>query len=113
MTIKTSLIAALTAGTAMQVQAANYQVYVTNEMSGDVTVINGGDFRRCRDHSGVVKRPRGIHLSPDGKTVYVALSGTPIEAPRRSTRTAIRYSKGERALMTTRMQTKPRMASAY
>jgi YVTN family beta-propeller protein len=29
----------------------------------------------------VGKRPRGIHASPDGKTVYVALSGTPIEAP--------------------------------
>ena len=27
------------------------------------------------------KRPRGIHVSPDGKVVYVALSGTPIEAP--------------------------------
>ena len=29
----------------------------------------------------VGKRPRGIHASPDGKTVYVALSGTPIAAP--------------------------------
>ena len=29
----------------------------------------------------VGKRPRGIHSSPDGRTVYVALSGTPIEAP--------------------------------
>jgi YVTN family beta-propeller protein len=74
------LIAALIAGTAMQVQAANYQVYVTNERSGDVTVINGGDFSVAATIP-VGKRPRGIHLSPDGKTVYVALSGTPIEAP--------------------------------
>ena len=29
----------------------------------------------------VGKRPRGIHLSPDGKTVYVAVSGTPPEPP--------------------------------
>jgi len=29
----------------------------------------------------VGKRPRGVHVSPDGKTVYVALSGTPISAP--------------------------------
>ena len=29
----------------------------------------------------VGKRPRGIHASPDGKTVYVALSGTPVEPP--------------------------------
>jgi YVTN family beta-propeller protein len=29
----------------------------------------------------VGKRPRGIHASPDGKSIYIALSGTPIEAP--------------------------------
>src|SRR4029077_15530905 len=27
------------------------------------------------------KRPRGIHASPDGKTIYVALSGSPIAGP--------------------------------
>ena len=61
-------------------QAATYQVYVTNERSGDVTVINGGDFSVAATIA-VGKRPRGIHVSPDGKRVYVALSGTPIEAP--------------------------------
>lgn len=61
-------------------QAATYQVYVTNERSGDVTVINGGDFSVAATIA-VGKRPRGIHVSPDGKLVYVALSGTPIEAP--------------------------------
>jgi YVTN family beta-propeller protein len=60
--------------------AAGYQVYVTNEKSGDVTVINGGDFSVAATIP-VGKRPRGIHPSPDGKTVYIALSGTPIEAP--------------------------------
>ena len=29
----------------------------------------------------VGKRPRGIHVSPDGKTAYVAVSGTPVEPP--------------------------------
>ena len=58
----------------------NFQVYVTNEKSGDVTVINGGDNQVLRTIP-VGKRPRGIHASPDGKTVYVALSGTPIAAP--------------------------------
>src|SRR6185295_18796343 len=29
----------------------------------------------------VGKRPRGIHVSPDGKTLYVALSGTAIGGP--------------------------------
>jgi YVTN family beta-propeller protein len=60
--------------------AAPYQVYVTNERSGDVTVINGGDFSVAATIP-VGKRPRGIHTSPDGKLVYVALSGTPIEGP--------------------------------
>jgi DNA-binding beta-propeller fold protein YncE len=46
-----------------------------------VTIIDGGTFKVV----GTVaagKRPRGIHSSPDGKSVYVALSGTPIEAQR-------------------------------
>src|ERR1700722_13353928 len=58
----------------------NYQIYVSNEKSGDVTVINGSD-NRVLGTIPVGKRPRGIHASPDGKTVYVALSGTPIAAP--------------------------------
>ena len=57
-----------------------YQVYVSNERSGDVTVIDGGDFSVAATIA-VGKRPRGIHASPDGHTVYVALSGTPIEGP--------------------------------
>jgi YVTN family beta-propeller protein len=58
----------------------SYQVYVSNEKSADVTVINGGD-NHVLATIPVGKRPRGIHASPDGKTVYVALSGTPIAAP--------------------------------
>lgn len=66
---------------AAPVQAAGgYQVYVTNEKSGDVTVIDGASFKAIATFP-VGKRPRGIHASPDGKTVYVALSGTPIEGP--------------------------------
>src|ERR1700760_1887631 len=61
-------------------QAAGFQVWVTNERSGDVTVINGSDFS-VLGTIAVGKRPRGIHVSPDGKTVYVAVSGTPIEGP--------------------------------
>jgi YVTN family beta-propeller protein len=64
----------------VSLQAATYQVWVTNERSGDVTVINGGDLS-VASTIAVGKRPRGIHVSPDGKRVYVALSGTPIEAP--------------------------------
>lgn len=60
--------------------AASYQIYVSNERSGDVTVIDGASLKAIATFP-VGKRPRGIHASPDGKTVYVALSGTPIEGP--------------------------------
>jgi YVTN family beta-propeller protein len=60
--------------------ASSYQVYVSNERSGDVTVIDGGDFHVVATIP-VGKRPRGIHASPDGKTIYVALSGLPIQPP--------------------------------
>src|ERR1700729_377788 len=58
----------------------NYQVFVSNERSGDVTVISGSEFKVVGTIP-VGKRPRGIQASPDGKTVYVAMSGTPIAAP--------------------------------
>src|SRR5579863_5084668 len=59
---------------------ASYQIFVSNERSGDVTIIDGADFKVVGTLP-VGKRPRGIHVSPDGKRVYVALSGTPIEGP--------------------------------
>ena len=60
--------------------AQNYRVYVSNERSGDVTVISGKDHQ-VLSTIAVGKRPRGIQAIPDGKAVYVALSGTPIAAP--------------------------------
>lgn len=60
--------------------ATSYQVFVTNEKSGEVTIINGQDFSVLATVP-IGKRPRGIHVSPDGKTVYVAVSGTPMEGP--------------------------------
>jgi YVTN family beta-propeller protein len=60
--------------------AGGFQVYVSNERSGDVTVIDGASFKAIATIP-VGKRPRGIHAGPDGQTVYVALSGTPIEGP--------------------------------
>lgn len=74
------LAATLVVGLPSLATAAGFQVYVTNERSGDVTVIDGATFKVV-DTIKVGKRPRGIHASPDGKTVYVALSGTPIEGP--------------------------------
>src|SRR5258706_2343258 len=60
--------------------AADYQIFVTNEKSGDLTIIDGAD-NQVLATIPVGKRPRGIRVSPDGKTVYVAVSGTPISAP--------------------------------
>ena len=57
-----------------------YRIFVSDEKSGDVTVINGSDFKVAATIP-VGKRPRGIHASPDGQTLYVALSGTPVEPP--------------------------------
>jgi YVTN family beta-propeller protein len=71
----------LLASLALRAHAAStYQIWVTNERSGDITVINGGDGTVAATIP-VGKRPRGIHVSPDGRTIYVALSGTPIEPP--------------------------------
>jgi YVTN family beta-propeller protein len=60
--------------------AGGYRIYVTNERSGDLSVIDSAT------HAVVAtvplgKRPRGIHASPDGKLIYVALSGSPIAGP--------------------------------
>lgn len=73
---------ALTAAVAgiSQAREASWQIFVSNERSGDVTVIDGTTLKVLTTIA-VGKRPRGIHVSPDGKTVYVALSGTPIEPP--------------------------------
>jgi YVTN family beta-propeller protein len=56
------------------------RIYVTNEVSGDLTVIDSGTFKVVATIP-LGKRPRGIHPSPDGKTLYVALSGSPIAGP--------------------------------
>jgi YVTN family beta-propeller protein len=60
--------------------AGSYHVYVTNERSGDVSIIDSV----TNDVVATVplgKRPRGIHASPDKQTIYVALSGSPIAGP--------------------------------
>src|SRR6195952_4402134 len=56
------------------------RIYVTNEVSGDLTVIDSGTAQVIATVP-LGKRPRGIHASPDHKTIYVALSGSPIGGP--------------------------------
>lgn len=60
--------------------AATTMAYVSNELSDNISVID------TRSDSVVAtifvgKRPRGIRVSPDGRTIYVALSGSPRGGP--------------------------------
>ena len=50
--------------------ASSSRVYVSNEASGDVTVIDAGTDSVLTTIP-VGKRPRGIQVSPEGKIVYV------------------------------------------
>jgi YVTN family beta-propeller protein len=60
--------------------APSYRVFVTNEMSGDMTVIDG-DTHKVLATVALGKRPRGIQVSPDGTQLLVALSGSPVAPP--------------------------------
>jgi YVTN family beta-propeller protein len=55
------------------------QVYVSNEVSGDLSIMDASTFAVNTVHLG--KRARGIHASPDGTKIYIALSGSPIAGP--------------------------------
>lgn len=56
------------------------RVYVTSEGSGDMTVIDPVRQEVIATVS-LGKRPRGMVASPDGRLIYVALSGSPYTPP--------------------------------
>ncbi len=56
------------------------RVYVSNETAGTVAVIDPATGA-VEAAIPVGKRPRGLKVSRDGKTLYVALSGSPIAPP--------------------------------
>jgi PQQ-dependent catabolism-associated beta-propeller protein len=70
----------LAAAPAAGQSSPSHRIYVTNELSGDMTVIDG-DTHRVLATVPLGKRPRGIQLSPDGTQLFVALSGSPIMGP--------------------------------
>lgn len=72
------LLLALAVGAATQsVQAQDdYVVYVTNEDSNNISVVDGNSHAVLATID-VGKRPRGLKVSPDGTRVYVAVSGAP------------------------------------
>ena len=55
------------------------RIYVSDEVAGDLSIIDSVTFAVTNIHLG--KRARGIHASPDGNLLYVALSGSPIGGP--------------------------------
>jgi YVTN family beta-propeller protein len=55
-------------------------VYVTNEASGDLSVIDAANNEVIATVP-MGKRPRGVHVTPDLKNVMVALSGSPLAPP--------------------------------
>lgn len=65
---------------AVTANEATYLVYVSNEISGDVSVIDGQTLS-VASSVPVGKRPRGIHVSPDGGQILVAVSGSPRMGP--------------------------------
>lgn len=76
-------------------RARSYWVCVTNERSGDLTILDGS-ARRLVTTVPLGKRARGIHASSDGRFLYVALSTGSIAAPakRRSPTTLAGFPDG-------------------
>lgn len=71
---------AIAAPTPSDAGSRPYLVYVTNEGSGDVSVVDPVSMSE-RSRIPIGKRPRGLVASPDGKTLYVAVSGSPAAGP--------------------------------
>lgn len=59
---------------------AEFSVFVSNEHEGTVAELRGSTGELLRTFP-VGQRPRGIHVSNDGRTLYVATSGSPRMGP--------------------------------
>src|SRR3954468_19817120 len=59
---------------------SGYRIYVTCETSGELAIIDSNTMAVASTVK-LGKRPRGVHASADGNTIYVALSGSPPEGP--------------------------------
>src|SRR4029077_20605057 len=71
---------AISLALAVCAEAQNYFVFVSNERSGDVSVIDGTTDAVVATFK-VGKRPRGIHAAPEGQRIFVTLTGSPRMAP--------------------------------
>lgn len=63
-----------------QESGGHFRVYVTNERSGDLTVIDSSTLKVTATIP-LGKRPRGIHASPDRRYIYMTMSGSPLAGP--------------------------------
>jgi YVTN family beta-propeller protein len=59
---------------------SGYRIYVTCETSGELAVIDSNTMAVASTVK-LGKRPRGVHASADGSTIFVTLSGSPPEGP--------------------------------
>jgi YVTN family beta-propeller protein len=64
----------------MAAERGEERVFVSNEDSGDITVLQAATGKVLATVP-VGKRPRGLRVAPDGKVLYVALSGSPKGGP--------------------------------
>src|ERR1043166_9277947 len=64
----------------LRAESPAYLVFVSNERSGDVTIIDGNRDEVVATFP-VGKRPRGIQATPNGQPLFGALSGSPRMAP--------------------------------
>ena len=60
-------------GCSQLAHGASNRIFVTNERSNDISIINGASLEVEKTIS-VGNRPRGIGISPDGAELYVAIS---------------------------------------
>lgn len=79
--MKTTMLSllAVTLGATLA-RASDRDIFVSNEASGDISVISAESLQVVATIP-VGKRPRGLKLAPDGRTLYVALSGSPAGGP--------------------------------
>jgi YVTN family beta-propeller protein len=59
---------------------ATYDVYVTNETTGNLSIIDGVTGKVKSTHP-LGSRPRGLRLGLDGRTFFISLSGAPRSLP--------------------------------
>src|SRR3954462_1169221 len=61
-------------------KVSGYRIYVTCETSGELAIIDSNTMAVASSVK-LGKRPRGVHASADGSTIFVTLSGSPPEGP--------------------------------